>query len=157
MARRRKIERKEILPDAKYGSLVVAKFVNCLMKGGKKTIAERAVYRALERMAETLGMDPVDAIEQAIANVRPILEVKSRRVGGATYQVPSPVRPQRALALALRWLIGAARSRKDKKTIDDRLAAELLDAYSERGEAVKKRENTHKMADANKAFAHYNW
>jgi small subunit ribosomal protein S7 len=157
MARRRSAEKREILPDAKYGSIVVAKFINCVMKGGKKTIAERAVYKALDRMTQTLGVDPVDAIEQAIANVRPILEVRSRRVGGATYQVPCSVRPQRALALALRWLINASRSRKDKKTIDDRLAAELLDAYSERGEAVKKRENTHKMADANKAFAHYNW
>lgn len=157
MSRRRRAERREILPDAKYGNMVVAKFINCLMKCGKKAIAERAVYSALDKLVESVGGEHVDALEKVITNVRPLVEVKSRRVGGATYQVPTNVRAQRALALALRWLITAARSRKDKRTIDDRLAAELIDAYSEKGEAVKKRENTHKMAEANKAFAHFNW
>ncbi|MDF3048185.1 MAG: rpsG [Candidatus Midichloriaceae bacterium] len=157
MSRRRAAIKRQILPDAKYGSILVAKFMNCLMKDGKKTCAERAVYNALDKTAQVLGVSPVEALEAIVANVRPLIEVRSKRVGGATYQVPCDVRPTRALALALRWLINAARSRKDKKTIDDRLAAEFLDAHAGRGEAVKKRENTHKMADANKAFAHYNW
>lgn len=157
MSRRRAAIKRNILPDAKYGSILVAKLMNCLMKDGKKTIAESAVYSALEKLAQTLGIDPVEALEIVIANIRPHIEVRSKRVGGATYQVPCDVRPGRALALALRWLINASRARKDKRTIADRLAAEFLDAHAGRGEAVKKRENTHKMADANKAFAHYNW
>lgn len=157
MSRRRSAVKRQILPDAKYGNIIVAKLVNCIMERGKKTIAEKAVYIAMDRMASTLGADPVESLESILNNVRPLIEVRSRRVGGATYQVPYDIRPQRALALALRWLIGAARSRKDKRTIAERLAAELLDAHAGRGEAVKKRENTHKMAEANKAFAHYNW
>ncbi len=157
MARRRRIEKREVLPDAKYGSLVIAKFINCLMQSGKKTIAEMSVYKALDIIGSELNLDPVEALNAAIANVKPAVEVRSRRVGGATYQVPTPIRAQRAFALALRWLRDSAKRRKDKKTMRSRLAAELLDAYAGRGEAVKKRENTHKMADANKAFAHYNW
>lgn len=157
MSRRRAAIKRNIIPDAKFGSVVVAKLINCMMMSGKKTIAERAVYSALDKLAQTLGVDPVEGLEAALANIRPMIEVRSRRVGGATYQVPCDIRPQRQLALALRWLIGASRSRRDKHTIDAKLAAELLDAHAGRGESVKKRENTHKMADANKAFAHYNW
>lgn len=157
MSRRRAAVKRTILPDAKYGNLMVAKLINCIMMSGKKTIAEKAVYKALEKIAQTVGTDPIEALEAAIANIRPLIEVRSRRVGGATYQVPCDVRPTRALALAFRWLINASRSRKDKRTLEDRLAAELIDAHANKGEAAKKRENTHKMADANKAFAHYNW
>jgi small subunit ribosomal protein S7 len=146
MSRRKRAERRRINPDAKYGSILIAKFINCLMKGGKKTVAERAVYDALEEIAEKLNSDGLEAFE-----------VRSRRVGGATYQVPCPVRPERKIALAFRWLIKAARLRKDKKTMSKRLAAELLDAWNNRGVAVKKREDTHKMAESNRAFAHYNW
>lgn len=157
MSRRRAAIKRNILPDAKYSNLVVAKLMNCLMLDGKKTIAENAVYGALEKIASVTASDPIDALEVAIGNIRPLIEVKSRRVGGATYQVPSDVRPTRALALALRWLITSARNRKDKRTIVDKLAAELIDAHAGKGEAFKKKENTHKMAEANKAFAHYNW
>jgi small subunit ribosomal protein S7 len=157
MSRRKRAERRRINPDAKYGSILIAKFINCLMKGGKKTVAERAVYDALEEIAEKLNSDGLEAFEVALKNVQPELEVRSRRVGGATYQVPCPVRPERKIALAFRWLIKAARLRKDKKTMSKRLAAELLDAWNNRGVAVKKREDTHKMAESNRAFAHYNW
>jgi len=157
MARRRAAEKRVILPDAKFGNLVVAKFINYLMVEGKKTVAERAVYSALEKLSQTLSVDPMEGLEAALANIKPMVEVRSRRVGGATYQVPSDIRAPRQLSLSLRWLIAAAKSRKDKRTIDARLAAELIDAYGNRGEAVKKRENTHKMAEANKAFAHFNW
>jgi small subunit ribosomal protein S7 len=157
MSRRRAATKRIIIPDAKYGSILVAKFINCMMLSGKKSIAEGAVYKALDKVAQTLGVDSIEALEAVVSNVSPLIEVRSKRVGGATYQVPCDVRPARRLALALRWIIGAARARKDKRTIYDRLAAELLDAHAGRGEAVKKRENTHKMADANKAFAHYNW
>lgn len=145
------------MPDAKYGSVLVTKLANYMMVDGKRSIAEKAIYAALEKIATTLGLEPVEALEGAISNIRPLIEVRSKRVGGATYQVPCDVRPQRSLALALRWLLIAARARKDKRTISERLAAELLDAHGGRGEAVKKKENTHKMADANKAFAHFNW
>lgn len=157
MARRRAAEQRKIHPDAKYGNVVVAKLMNCIMLEGKKSIAESVVYEALEEIAPVIGMDPAEALESALNNIRPQIEVRSRRVGGATYQVPCDVRPKRALALALRWLIQSARLRKDKKTFAKRLAAELIDAHSNRGGAVTKRENTHKMAEANRAFAHYNW
>lgn len=157
MSRRRSAKRRQILSDAKFGSVIVAKLINCVMERGKKSTAEKAVYTAMDKLATTLGTDAIEALDTVLANVRPLVEVRSRRVGGATYQVPCDVRPQRALALAFRWLINAARSRKDRRTIAEKLAAELLDAHGNRGEAVKKRENTHKMAESNKAFAHYNW
>ncbi len=157
MSRRRSAIRRNILPDAKYGNVTVAKFINTVMKNGKKTVAEKAVYSALEEISKKLGMDPIEALEKALENVRPVIEVRSRRVGGATYQVPCEIRPVRALALAFRWVINASLARKDKNRIADRIAAELLDAVNNKGGAVKKREDTHKMAEANKAFAHFNW
>jgi small subunit ribosomal protein S7 len=157
MSRRKRADKRRIYPDAKYGSLVVAKFINCIMMQGKKTVAERAVYDALEEASEKLNMDALEVFDGILQNVQPEVEVRSRRVGGATYQVPCPVRPERKLALAFRWIIIVSRLRKDKKTISKRLAAELIDAWNNRGASVKKREDTHKMADANRAFAHYNW
>lgn len=157
MSRRNKAEKRKINPDAKYNNLVIAKFINCIMLDGKKTVAERAVYEALEELGEKLNADVQDAFDTALQNVQPEVEVRSRRVGGATYQVPCPVRPERKLALAFRWIIKAARLRKDRKTMAKRLAAELIDAWNNRGSAVKKREDTHKMAESNRAFAHYNW
>lgn len=156
MSRRRAAEKRDIHPDAKFGDLVLAKFMNCLMLDGKKSIAEKILYGALEKVQTKVGGDPVESFKTALDNVRPSVEVRSRRVGGATYQVPVEVRPKRAQALAIRWLIGAARNRSEK-TMKDRLAAELMDANQNRGSAVKKREDTHKMADANKAFAHFRW
>lgn len=157
MSRRNKPEKRKINPDAKYNNLVIAKFINCIMLDGKKTVAERAVYEALDELGEKLNSDVQDAFDVALKNVQPEIEVRSRRVGGATYQVPCPVRAERKLALAFRWIIRAARLRKDKKTMSKRLAAELIDAWNNRGTAVKKREDTHKMAESNRAFAHYNW
>ena len=157
MSRRRAAKIREVLPDAKYGNLTVTKFINNLMVCGKKSVAESAIYDALEEASQKLSSDPVEVFEKILENVRPSIEVRSQRVGGATYQVPCPVRPRRALGLAIRWIIKASRMRKDKKTISKRLAAEFLDAYSGRGAAVKKREDTHKMAEANRAFAHYMW
>lgn len=156
MSRRRAAEKRNIHPDAKFGDVVLAKFMNCLMLDGKKSTAEKIVYGALEKVQTKAGTDPVEYFKVALENVRPSVEVRSRRVGGATYQVPVEVRPERANALSVRWLIAAARSRSEK-TMVDRLAAELLDAHQNRGSAVKKREDTHRMADANKAFAHYRW
>lgn len=156
MSRRRAAEKRKILPDAKFGNSVVAKFINCLMKAGKKSIAEKALYQALEEIERKLKQNAIEVFLEAVENVKPAVEVRSRRVGGATYQVPTEVRPVRRLALAIKWIIEAARSRKEK-TIMLKLAAEIMDAYKKQGEAYKKRENTHKMADANKAFAHYRW
>tara|TARA_A100000171_G_C2098112_1_gene128180 strand:+ start:270 stop:740 length:471 start_codon:yes stop_codon:yes gene_type:complete len=156
MSRRRAAEKRNIHPDAKFGDLVIAKFMNCLMLDGKKSVAEKIVYGALEKVQTKAGTDPVEHFKEALDNVRPSVEVRSRRVGGATYQVPVEVRPERAQALAIRWLIAAARGRSEK-TMEDRLAAELFDANQNRGSAVKKREDTHRMADANKAFAHFRW
>ncbi len=156
MSRRHRAEKREILPDPKYGDVVVSKFVNNLMIDGKKSVAERIVYGAFDLIEQRAKTDPVAVFHEALDNVRPALEVRSRRVGGATYQVPMEVRPDRAQALAIRWLIAAARNRNEK-TMRDRLAGELLDAANNRGAAVKKREDTHKMAEANKAFAHYRW
>ena len=156
MSRRRKAERREINPDPKFGDAVVSKFMNSIMKEGKKSVAERIVYGALDRMQNRAKSDPVQLFHQALENVMPAVEVRSRRVGGATYQVPSEVRPERRQALAIRWLVGAARARGEN-TMTEKLAGELLDASNNRGSAVKKREDTHKMADANRAFSHYRW
>ena len=156
MSRRHRAEKREILPDAKYGDTVLTKFMNNLMTDGKKSVAESIVYNALERVEGRLKRPPVEVFHEALDNVKPSVEVRSRRVGGATYQVPVEVRPERREALAIRWLIQAARKRNEK-TMEERLAGELSDAVQNRGTAVKKREDTHKMADANKAFSHYRW
>ena len=156
MARRRVAARREILPDPKFGSLTLAKFINMVMVDGKKSVAERVLYGALDQITEKKGGDPLDSLEQALENVRPVVEVKSRRVGGATYQVPVEVRPARRNALAMRWLIESARKRSEK-SMAGRLAGELMDAAEARGTAVKKKEDTHRMAEANKAFSHYRW
>ncbi|MEX1109753.1 MAG: 30S ribosomal protein S7, partial [Dongiaceae bacterium] len=149
-------EKREILPDAKFGDLVITKFINSLMFEGKRSVAESIVYGAFDTMERKAKQDPVRVFHEALINVKPQLEVRSRRVGGATYQVPVEVRPDRAQALAIRWLISTARTRPEK-TMVERLSAELLDASNNRGNAVKKREDTHKMAEANRAFSHYRW
>ncbi|MBB4266048.1 30S ribosomal protein S7 [Roseospira visakhapatnamensis] len=156
MSRRRAAVKREVLPDAKYGDKVVAKFINAVMLEGKKSVAERIVYGALDKVAARTNQDPVKMFHEAIDNVKPGLEVRSRRVGGATYQVPVEVRPERRQALALRWIIDQARKRSET-TMVDRLSGEFLDAANNRGGAVKKREDTHRMAEANKAFSHYRW
>ena len=156
MSRRHRAEKREINPDPKFGDLVLTKFMNAIMLDGKKSVAESIVYGALDRVEEKSKANPLEAFHAALDNVAPHLEVRSRRVGGATYQVPVEVRPGRRQALAIRWLIIAARKRNET-TMIDRLSGELLDASNNRGSAVKKREDTHKMADANKAFAHYRW
>ena len=156
MSRRHRAEKREILPDAKYGDKILTKFMNNLMYDGKKSVAEGIVYGALERVENRLRREPVEAFHEALDNVKPSVEVRSRRVGGATYQVPVEVRTERRQALAIRWLIQAARSRNDR-TMVERLSAELLDAANNRGNAVKKREDTHRMAEANRAFSHYRW
>jgi small subunit ribosomal protein S7 len=156
MSRRHRAERREINPDPKYGDLVLTRFMNAVMRQGKKSVAERIVYSALERMESKAKQDPVQMFHQALDNVMPAVEVRSRRVGGATYQVPVEVRSERRQALAIRWIITAARARNEN-TMVDRLSAELLDAANNRGTAVKKREDTHKMAEANRAFSHYRW
>lgn len=156
MPRRRVIGQRKILPDPKFGSQLLAKFVNIVMVDGKKSTAEKIVYGALEIMAERSGKEHLSVFEQALDNVRPSVEVKSRRVGGSTYQVPVEVRPVRRNALAMRWLVEAARKRGEK-SMAQRLANEMLDASENKGSAVKKREDVHRMADANKAFAHYRW
>jgi small subunit ribosomal protein S7 len=156
MSRRRAAEKREVLPDAKFGDLVLAKFINSVMLQGKKGVAEKIVYGALDRIQSKTGQDPIKVFHEALDNVKPSVEVRSRRVGGATYQVPVEVRPDRRQALALRWLIDFARKRSET-TMIDRLTGEFLDASQNRGGAVKKREDTHRMADANKAFSHYRW
>ena len=156
MSRRHAAEKREVLPDAKFGDRVLTKFMNNLMIDGKKSVAERIVYNALERVEGRAKRAPVEVFHEALDNVKPSVEVRSRRVGGATYQVPVEVRPTRREALAIRWLINAAKNRNEN-TMEERLAGELLDAMNSRGSAVKKREDTHKMADANKAFSHYRW
>lgn len=156
MSRRRRAEKREVLPDPKFGDMVVSKFMNVLMYAGKKSGAEGIVYGAFDRINQRGGSDPVRVFHDALNNVRPEIEVRSRRVGGATYQVPVEVRPDRRQALAIRWLILAARARSEL-TMTDRLAGELMDASNNRGAAVKKREDTHRMAEANKAFSHYRW
>jgi small subunit ribosomal protein S7 len=156
MSRRHSAEKREIIPDAKFGDVVVTKFMNSVMRDGKKSSAEAIVYGALDIIESKMKTDPLPVFKQALDNVAPAIEVRSRRVGGATYQVPVEVRTDRRQALAIRWLIQAARSRNDK-TMVDRLSAELLDASNNRGNAVKKREDTHRMAEANRAFSHYRW
>ena len=156
MARRRVAAKREVLPDPKFGNVTLSKFMNIVMQSGKKSVAEKIVYGALDRIAEKGNSEPVEVFEKALGNVKPMVEVKSRRVGGATYQVPVEVRGERGMALAMRWLVDAAR-RRGEKSMGMRLAGELLDAAENKGTAVKKREDTHRMADANKAFAHYRW
>ncbi|KWT71955.1 30S ribosomal protein S7 [Hyphomicrobium sulfonivorans] len=156
MSRRHSAEKRVVNPDPKFGDVVISKFMNAVMEQGKKSVAERIVYGAFERMEQKAKSDPVQLFRSALDNVMPAVEVRSRRVGGATYQVPVEVRPERRQALAIRWLITAARARNEN-TMVDRLSGELLDAASNRGAAVKKREDTHKMAEANRAFSHYRW
>jgi small subunit ribosomal protein S7 len=156
MPRRREVAKRVILPDPKYGDLMLAKFVNAIMLDGKKSTAEAIVYGAFDLVVERSSEEPLEIFKKAMENVRPMLEVKSRRVGGSTYQVPVEVRSERRTALAIRWIISYARKRGEK-TMGERLAGELLDAAANRGTSVKKKEDTHRMADANKAFAHYRW
>jgi small subunit ribosomal protein S7 len=156
MPRRREVPKREILPDPKYGNADVAKFVNVLMTRGKKSIAEHIVYDAFDTIKSKSGKDPLEVFSQAVQNVKPMVEVKSRRVGGATYQVPVEVRPERRTALAMRWLMSFARERSEK-SMAEKLAAEVIAASKGEGNAVKKKEDTHRMAEANKAFAHYRW
>lgn len=156
MSRRHAAEKRVIIPDARYGDLIITKFINYLMESGKKSVAEQIVYLALDEIKQKTKEDPIKIFKDAVENVRPSVEVRSRRVGGATYQVPTEVRQARGTSLSLRWLINAARARGEK-TMFQRLSMEMLDAYNNRGNAVKKREDTHKMAEANKAFSHYRW
>jgi small subunit ribosomal protein S7 len=156
MSRRRAAEKREVIPDAKFGDNVLAKFINSIMTHGKKGASERIVYGALDRISQKGGQDPVKVFHEAIENIKPTVEVRSRRVGGATYQVPVEVRPERRQALAFRWLVKNARGRNET-TMVDRLSNELMDASQNRGGSVKKREDTHRMAEANRAFSHYRW
>jgi len=157
MPRRREVPKRIILPDPKYGNEILAKFINVIMESGKKSVAEKIVYGALDQISEKAkGEEVLDVFNKALENIRPVVEVKSRRVGGATYQVPVEVRPNRRNALAMRWLVEAARKRGEK-SMGMRLAGEIMDAVEQRGSAVKRREETHRMAEANKAFSHYRW
>lgn len=156
MSRRRVAEKREILPDPKYGDQVLAKFINMIMQSGKKSVAERIVYGALNTVGEKGSGEPIEVFKQALDNVRPLVEVRSRRVGGATYQIPVEVRQNRSMTLAMRWLVDSAKSRNEKN-MGLRLAGELIDAADKKGNAMKKREDTHKMAEANKAFSHFRW
>jgi len=156
MSRRHRADKREIIPDPKFGDIVLTKFMNSIMKEGKKSAAERIVYGALDQMEGKVKQNPIELFHQALTNVMPALEVRSRRVGGATYQVPVEVRLDRRQALAIRWIISAARGRNEN-TMVERLSGELLDAVNNRGSAVKKREDTHRMAEANRAFSHYRW
>ncbi|HEX7283036.1 MAG TPA: 30S ribosomal protein S7 [Vicinamibacterales bacterium] len=157
MPRRREIPKRELMPDALYQSPLVTKFINTIMSEGKRSTAERILYQSFDLIKERSGDDPLKVFKKAVDNVKPALEVKSRRVGGSNYQVPIEVNPNRRLSLSIRWLVGFARARGDGKTMQEKLANELLDAANLRGGAVKKREDTHRMAEANKAFAHYRW
>jgi small subunit ribosomal protein S7 len=156
MSRRRAAQRRDVLPDAKFGDTVLSRFMSCLMYSGKKSAAEQIVYGALDHIQKRTGQDPIKVFHGALDNVKPALEVRSRRVGGATYQVPVEVRLDRGQALAIRWLIASARGRTEH-TMTERLSGELMDAANNRGAAVKKREDTHRMAEANRAFSHYRW
>ena len=156
MSRRREAEKREILPDPKYHNTVLAKFINMVMRSGKKSIAEKIVYGALDQIGNRKKADSLEVFIQALDNVKPVVEVKSRRVGGATYQIPIEVRAERSMTLAMRWLVDAAKKRGEK-SMGLRLAGEILDASENKGTAIKKREDTHKMAEANKAFSHYRW
>lgn len=156
MPRRRGVVKRDVAPEPKYGSKLAAKFINCIMWDGKKSVAKSIFYEALNLIEKRAKEEPFGLFERAVENVKPVVEVRSRRVGGATYQVPMEVRPERRQALAIRWLIGFARKRSEK-TMAERLAAELMDAAQQKGSAFKKKEDTHRMAEANKAFAHYRW
>jgi small subunit ribosomal protein S7 len=156
MPRRKVVAKRPVVPDSKYNDLFITRCINVLMKQGKKSLAERIMYDALEIVRERTGEDPLKVFRQAVDNVKPVLEVRSRRVGGSTYQIPVDVPPDRRVALSMRWIVGSARSRGERSMMR-RLAAELVDAYNNTGSAVKKREDTHRMAEANKAFAHYRW
>lgn len=156
MPRRKVVEKRDVAPDAVYNNRLMAKFINAMMGDGKKSVAESIVYRSMKIIEDRTKNDPLRMFKQAVDNVKPVLEVKSRRVGGATYQVPVEVRAERRTSLAFRWIIGFSRKRTEK-TMADRLAAELIEAANSRGNSVKKKEDTHKMAEANKAFAHYRW
>ena len=156
MSRRHRAEKREIIPDPKFGDLVVTKFMNAIMYDGKKSVAEKIVYDAFDTIEAKAKQSPISVFQQALSNVAPAIEVRSRRVGGATYQVPVEVRPERRQALAIRWILAAARSRNEK-TMEEKLSGELMDASNNRGNAVKKREDTHRMAEANRAFSHYRW
>ena len=156
MPRRKVVAKRPVLPDSKYNDLFITRCINVLMKQGKKSLAERIMYDALEIVRERTGEDALKVFRQAVDNVKPVLEVRSRRVGGSTYQIPVDVPPDRRIALSMRWIVGSARSRGERSMMR-RLAAELVDAYNNTGSAVKKREDTHRMAEANKAFAHYRW
>ena len=156
MARKRREHKKIVLPDPKYGEKLVTRFINCMMWSGKRSVSSSIFYTALDSISKRFNREGIEVFNEALNNVRPIVEVRSRRVGGATYQVPTEVRPERRDTLAIRWLVQHARSRSEK-SMQERLAAELFDAAQNRGNAVKKREETHKMAEANRAFAHYRW
>ena len=156
MSRRRAAEKREVLPDAKFGDIVLSKFMSSVMLDGKKSVAERIVYGALDILEKKTSRSPVELFHEALNNVKPLIEVRSRRVGGATYQVPVEVRRERAQSLAIRWLIESA-SKRSENTMTERLAGELIEASNNRGVAIKKREDTHRMAEANRAFAHYRW
>ena len=156
MPRRQVVERRPVPPDPKYGDTLVTSCVNVIMKRGKKSLAQRIVYQAFDIIQERTGEEPLEVFKQAIENVKPVLEVRSRRVGGSTYQIPVEVQPRRRLALSLRWIIGSARKRGERG-MTRRLAGELLDAYNQTGNAIREKENAHRMAEANKAFAHYRW
>ncbi len=156
MPRRREVPKREILPDPKYHDKLVAKFINGIMRKGKKSLAERILYGAFDLIEQRTKEDPLELFKKAVENVKPVLEVRSRRVGGATYQVPTEVRPERRTALSIRWIVSYAKQRPEK-TMIERLAGELIDAANNRGAAIKKKEDTHRMAEANKAFAHYRW
>ena len=156
MSRNKYIPKRQILPDEKYNSILISKFINVMMSRGKKSVSRSILYNALDNLAEKTGKEPVEALTEAIDNVRPLVEVKSRRLGGATYQVPIEVPKERGNALALRWIIANARKRSEK-TMDNKLAGELIDSFNKTGSSYKKREDTHKMAEANKAFSHYRW
>ncbi len=156
MARKGRIPKRQIAPDPKYNDVVVARFINKLIRDGKKSTAERILYSSFDIIQEKTGADPLKVFKKAVDNVKPVLEIKSRRVGGATYQVPVEVRPDRKLSLAIRWLVNYARARSER-SMAERLASELMDAANGRGGSIKKKEDVHKMAEANKAFAHYRW
>jgi small subunit ribosomal protein S7 len=156
MPRKREVKKREVLPDPKYHDTLTAKFINGIMRRGKKSLAEGIFYHALDIIKDKTHSDPVKVFNQAMNNVKPLIEVRPRRVGGATYQVPVEVRPERKVALAIRWIIGFSKQRTEK-TMEEKLSAELIDAANNRGAAIKKKEDTHKMAEANKAFAHYRW
>jgi small subunit ribosomal protein S7 len=156
MPRRREVSERVVIPDSKYKNVLVAKFVNTVMQDGKKSTAEQIIYKAFDIIEKRTKEEPLSVFEKAIENVKPGIEVKSRRIGGSTYQVPSEIKKARRVALAMRWIIGFAKKRSEK-SMDEKLAAEFLDAYNNRGTSIKKKEDTHKMAEANKAFAHYRW